>query len=526
MIRHLFELLSANIPGGLWLWVGMVAIGSFVAWFVYKISEVVGRRKVRRWWAAIFVLSIFIYGLLWLKFPPSAPRTRLAIVPTQAFQLRPEAADSYALQERVFLALSRWLPANRFIVTNPDWIYAVLPPRVASNPDSLPGFFEKLKTDRLLWVSWNEASRTLILWPQNLHTKGFSKRIQIQDSTLGKALRKALPRIFKGKNPDRQIQRLSKIPFVFEEKNWPDFARAKLLSFFAGDSVARQKFTQMLKRAPKSPLANAGLAQIDLKIAFARRTAGAYTGDILPLVFPLIVQAKKAAPDWAFPYLLAGKYFVTMEIWSKAQENLFKSLKLYPNNDELYVLLSRLHPSRLRKIGFFSPERALEKAVQINPASVPGHLFLADALYRQHDLKGAEMVYREILAINPDLREAQLALAKFYIDVTKYAEARKLLNEIIRKDSTDGEALYDLGMIAYLEGKPVEAEKLFRQAAGPGGYRNAYLYLAKLAEKNGDLDTAITYLRKRIHLKMGPNDPFAEQARRHLRILLHKKGVL
>ncbi len=526
MIRHLFELLSANVPGGLWLWVGMVAIGSFVAWFVYKISEVVDRRKVRQWVAAVFVLSIFIYGLLWLKFPPSPPRTRLAIVPTQAFRLSPEAADSYALQERAFLAFSRWLPANRFIVTNPDWIYAVIPPKVAANPDSLPRFFRKLKTDQLLWMTWNEGAQTLILWPQNLHTKGFGKRIQVQGQTFGMALKKALPQFYRSKKPERQTERLKRIPFVFEEKNWLDFARARLLSFFSGDSLARQKMTALWKKAPQSPLANAGLAQIDLDIAFARRAVGAYTGDILPLVFPLVTQARKTAPGWAFPYLLAGKYFVSMEIWSKAQENLFKSLKLYPNNDELYVLLSRLHPSRLRKIGFFSPERALEKAVEVNPASVLGHLFLADALYRQHDLKGAEFVYKEILAINPDLRDVQLALAKFYIDVTNYSAARKILTKIVQEDSTNGEALYDLGMIAYLKGNPAEAKNLFLKAVGQGGYRNAYLYLAKLAEKKGNLDGAIEYLRRRIHLKLGPNDPFAEQARRHLQLLLRKKGVL
>ena len=526
MIRHLFELLSANVPGGLWLWVAMVGIGSFVAWFVYRISEVVDRRKVRQWMAGVLVLSILIYGVLWLKFPPSQPQTRLAIVPTQAFHLTPNAAESYVLQYRTFLALSRWLPAKKFVVLNPDWIYPVIPKNVAENPDSLPGFFKKMAVDRLLWTSWNAAAHSLIVWPQDLHTKGFGSRIQVQGETLGQALRRALPRFFREKNTARQEARLKRIPFVFEEDGWLDFARAKLLSFFKGDSLAQQKLQRLAARLPQSALANAALAEIDLKIAFAKRALGAYTGDLLPLIFPLVTKARKAAPNWSFPYLLAGKYFVAMEIWSKAQENLFKSLQLYPNNDELYVLLSRLHPSRLRQIGFFSSEKALERAVQVNPASIPGHLFLADALYRQHDLKGAEKVYRELLALNPDLRSAQLALAKFYIDATRYKEARTILRKIVEQDSTDGEALYDLGMIAYLNGNRQKAQDYFLKAVGQGHYRNAYLYLAKIAEDQGDLDTAIAYLRRRIHEKWGPNDPFAEQARRHLRVLLQKKGVL
>ncbi len=525
MIRHLFELLSANVSGGIWLWIAMVAVGSFVAWFVYRISEVVDRRKVRLWTAGIFVLSTLIYGLLWLKFPPAPARERLTIVPTQAFHFTPHSAETYALQYRTFLALSRWLPPKHFIVANPDWIYAVIPRSVAANPDSLPSFFRKMHTDRLIWVTWNGSSHTLILWPQDLHGKGFGQRLQVQGKDLGAALRKSLPRFYRSKNPARQEKRLKHVSFVFEKEEWRDFARAKLLSF-QNDSLAQQAFEALLKRAPHSLLANAGLAQIDLKIAFEKRAVGAYTGDLLPLIFPLISRAKKIAPKWSFPYLLAGKYFIALEIWSKAQENLFKSLRLYPNSDELFVLLSRLHPSRLRKIGFFSSEKALEEAVRINPASIPGHLFLADALYRQHDLKAAETVYSDLLNLNPHLREAQLAAAKFYIDAARFEKAQKLLTQIVQRDSANGEALYDLGMIAYLEGHRDRAKAFFQRALRFGHYRNAYLYLAKIAEDRGDLETAIAYLRKRIHVKTGPNDSFAEQARRHLRILLKKRGEL
>ncbi len=93
----------------------------------------------------------------------------------------------------------------------------------------------------------------------------------------------------------------------------------------------------------------------------------------------------------------------------------------------------------------------------------------------------------------------KLQLADIYIEKKKYAEAEKVLRDVIRKNKKESEyALYKLAYLKYLEGDIGEAIKLLKQylAKYPQGeYRIATIeLLAKIYEERGDYKNAVVYV--------------------------------
>ena len=524
MIKQGFDFLSADVPGGFWVWIALLFIGSFIVWFVYRTSEVVDRRKFIKWLTWIFVLSIFVYGGLWWIFRLPVRHERIALATTEGFSTNDSQAENYALQYETFLKLSRWLPPKKFIVYHPDWIYRIIPENSATNADSIRSLFKKMKVDRILWIGWNPGRHIFTCVSEDTHSGNHRRRFSIYGNSLSSALGKWVREFYAGRDSLQGAVRLRRVDFpVFSDERL-SFARGKLELLQNDLTVSQNTFQQLLAKNPESAPGLAGLAEVCLQKAIKKQEQGRYLIDDLAMTYSTVVQAGKIEPDWSLVHLLEGKYYILMEIWSKAQESLFKSFHLYPNDDALYVALSRLHPSRLRKIGFYSIRQTLNRAIFMNPASIPGHLFLADALYRQQDLAGAEKTYRDLLAFNPNLKDALMELGKFDINRARYAKAGQIFKGILKRDSTDADAIYNLGIISYLKGNPDQAIRYFQKALEKGNIINAYLYLSKIYEQKGDRNKAIAYLRKRIHTQLGPNDSFAEEARKHLVFLLNKKG--
>ncbi|NOY77623.1 MAG: tetratricopeptide repeat protein [Calditrichaeota bacterium] len=525
MIRHWFGVLSADVPGGFWVWIALILIGWFTAWFVYRTSELVDRRKFTRWLVWIFILSIFIYGGLWWVFRPPARHERVALATPGGFRIDPSHPENYAVQYETFLKLSRWLPPDRFIVYSPDWVYRIIPKACSTRKDSIRSFLKRMKVDRLIWIRWRPESHQLVWVSEELRRKIPGKSQTYSGKTVSAALENGLRDFYTDKDSLKQLARLQRVDFQATPDQWRQFARGKLQLLTNDLTGAEKTFQGILTESPQSCLGWVGLAESHLQRVVAKQALGGYLADDLASAYSAVVNARNAAPNWSLVHLLEGKYYIFMEIWSKAQESLFKSYRLYPNSDALYIALSRLHPSRLRKIGFYSIRQTLHRAVFMNPASIPAHLLMADVLYRQHDLAEAEKQYKELLAFNPDLKDGLMELGKFYINTTNYAGARRIFQRLVRQDSTDAISIYNLGVIAFLEARPDEAIPYFEKALAVGHVVNSYLYLAKIYEQKGETDRAISFLRKRIHFKSGPNDPFAEEARKHLVVLLNRKAA-
>jgi tetratricopeptide (TPR) repeat protein len=114
----------------------------------------------------------------------------------------------------------------------------------------------------------------------------------------------------------------------------------------------------------------------------------------------------------------------------------------------------------------------LERAVTLDPKSLIGHLYLADAYENtyseecdwdcdtnEHRRVRAIEEYRKVLELDPSNTEALKALAWRYDRDAKFDEAERYYQKILDVDPNDFEALYSLAVLKFNRSYILRAEK-------------------------------------------------------------------
>ena len=100
-------------------------------------------------------------------------------------------------------------------------------------------------------------------------------------------------------------------------------------------------------------------------------------------------------------------------------------------------------------------------------------LIEAQHAWRLGQVSEAERLYRSLVADYPDDVEAWLQLGEVLVHGNPLrgrssVEARPALQQVLARDSGNGEALIHLARIAYLEGKRTEVDTLLRRVLATG----------------------------------------------------------
>jgi len=215
-------------------------------------------------------------------------------------------------------------------------------------------------------------------------------------------------------------------------------------------------------------------------------------------------------------YRLFAEYYIYNERWSQAEISLLNAKTMNSNNPFIYIPISRMHEFRYRNFGFRDEKQLFERAIYLNPCYEDAYLMLSDYYLFQNNRTQAIQTLNEYLQINPNSVPILMALSKIYIMRNEMENITEILNKIIELDPPNTDAYYNLGVLYYNSKDYENALKYFQRAVEVNNHLNSYLYLAYLNELNGDIDNAIEYLRTRIRQKTGPDDEFAEEARKHL----------
>ncbi|HEX9971729.1 MAG TPA: tetratricopeptide repeat protein [bacterium] len=216
-----------------------------------------------------------------------------------------------------------------------------------------------------------------------------------------------------------------------------------------------------------------------------------------------------------------SEYYIYQERWSVAEDLLSRAFQLNPNIPRLYLVLSRLHEFRYRKLGFKNEEELFQRALFINPRYEDGYLVLADFYLFNNRRQAAIAVLEHYLAINPNSVPALMALGKIYLIRNDIVKIIEIFNRVLELQPKNADAYYNLGILYYNTEDYETAEKFFLRAIDLNNHVNANLYLAYLYEAKGNYEKAIEFLRRRIRFRKGPDDEFAEEARKHLFKLMH-----
>jgi predicted Zn-dependent protease len=162
-------------------------------------------------------------------------------------------------------------------------------------------------------------------------------------------------------------------------------------------------------------------------------------------------------------------------------------------------------------------EQLTALALKQDPSSFEARHILARAYVMKGDGASAVNMAREIAKLDP--KRGQFEVAETFISLDRLEEARLELERLRSTDADKGDIDRRLALLAYQGGDYDEAQRRFTElATGDEATDAALLYLADIAELDGDTDTALAGYRRLM------NSSLAVAARtRAAAILLDKK---
>ena len=135
-----------------------------------------------------------------------------------------------------------------------------------------------------------------------------------------------------------------------------------------------------------------------------------------------------------------------------------------------------------------------DDVLRTEPGNLRARLMRTDALARMGEYDKAEAELDQVLAINPNIEDAQLQLARVYIAEKKFAQAEAILE---KGQSTDPRAFMELVDLKVAEGKTADAiQMLSRQSAANPNSLMLRFALANVEMNARKYDEAIGVFRQ------------------------------
>ncbi|MBC7187120.1 MAG: tetratricopeptide repeat protein [Calditrichaeota bacterium] len=220
-------------------------------------------------------------------------------------------------------------------------------------------------------------------------------------------------------------------------------------------------------------------------------------------------------------HLLLAECHILEEEWDRAEIRLRKALALDPTASHALVLLTRLHRSRYRDLGFEDEEQLYRRAVWYDPCSVSARLGLVAYLQQLGRRAEALQAVDDVLRMNPSSIPGLLAKGRMLITWEQNEAGFACLEKAASLAPDDPEVLFALGVARYMTEDYEGARPLFERAVAVGDHLDSYLYLGLIARRLGQPEKALPYLQERVRRKRDAQDRLAEIARENIFQLTH-----
>ena len=184
-----------------------------------------------------------------------------------------------------------------------------------------------------------------------------------------------------------------------------------------------------------------------------------------------------------------------------ALDLLARAHKLAPENTDVISLLARVSMSQ----DYFEDAiPLLESGLKLAPQRADLHAALGESYFISGRTEKAIEEFRALIELDPSARSyAFMGIA--YRQLGRFDEAKKVLQEGLRKDRRNATCLFNLGYIEERQGIQAKAEGLFQEAlrANPN-FSEALLELANLRIASKKFEEAADLLRKYVQVSRYP----------------------
>ena len=210
----------------------------------------------------------------------------------------------------------------------------------------------------------------------------------------------------------------------------------------------------------------------------------------------LLQKTVAAAPDSIDLRQVLASLYIAQDRFDAAEEQLRKIVELRPKDLTQRYQLALFYARAKR---FDAAQSALEDAVKAQPESDEAKLALADFISSQRSRAQGEKILRDFLAQNPDNHALRLGLGALLQRTGATKEAIDAFNEVVRRDGTGPQGLTARSRIAALEiaaGHAAEAQRLIDEVLRKNPRDSEALLLrGNLALDRHDAGAAIADLR-------------------------------
>ncbi|RMG62858.1 MAG: tetratricopeptide repeat protein [Calditrichaeota bacterium] len=528
--------LSGNVPGGIYLYLVVLAAEAFILLFLYRASELFTRRHLVRWSLICFVASTLGYAFLWLQNPPPRIVQRYGVmVDAESESLLPL---SLALDQILGEAVASHQGGGK-VFFRPWWFhFAGLPCDSAMSP-----------------ACWQVARTMPIHQFVYLHLvqEGQSVRIVLQKRRFpsGKVTGEAtitvpgngLQEVWRALQP--QLDKT--LPLTRNGTDWLKlplaFFRARHLFHTGRYGQARERFAALARQAPEEPMYRQWryYAQIRLAARLRRQalnTSGIQTAknrENQPWVrllreaqAGLLEMARRdtaAALTNVRLNLMIGEAFLTEEKFDQAEPFLKQAYALDPYDAEVLEDLVLLHPSRYQDLGFADRNALYEYLLTVCPLDEDALIDFGDQklIFGPHlgsrSLRARDFLQHYLEMVPTSARAWNLMGKYYYLTLDR----KKALEAFFRADSLDPHnpvIKFNIGATYFHQNRLEEAERYFKEAIALDDYLDAHLYLGEIYRRRGDCRRALAEYRYRVRHKTGEDDYYALQAMKGIRMCL------
>lgn len=255
------------------------------------------------------------------------------------------------------------------------------------------------------------------------------------------------------------------------------------------------------------------------RIEFARTwltsQPGAHEDDIRRMLLEA-VRLNDRDPE---TYILLGRHFLEFRDWEEAESSLKLAYNYAPFDPRVFYYLARLMPHRLSDLPLKTPEKLLERALELAPGYQSARLILIDNWRKADERRRAFNILAAGVAVDPTSPKLLLTESALLLELRKYNEAIDVCQRLLRDNPTHADALYNLGLCRLWKEDFDGAIAAFDSSYKCGGTIENLYYIGGAYQFKGDYPTAISWFQKRFAAAKNITDKGAVASRKRINSL-------
>lgn len=215
----------------------------------------------------------------------------------------------------------------------------------------------------------------------------------------------------------------------------------------------------------------------------------------------MLKRALKLKPDSAETLYLLGQVYTQESKPVDALDQLVRAHKFAPENTDVIYSLARVSMSQ----NYYEDSiPLLESGLQLAPERTDLHAALGESYFMSGKVDKAIEEFKHLIELDPSARSYAF-LGLCYRQLGRFDEARKYLEEGLKKDPHNGACLFNMGYIEERQGNHAAAEHYFQEALRVSpDQADALLELANLRITQKKFEEAEELLRKFIRVARSP----------------------